>query len=129
MVDATDPDGLDAAQILDIDRNLERLDNEAEFLKEILALFLVDGQARADKLEEALDTGDLGVAAKAAHSLKGMCGTINAPALMEMALHMEIACRSGNDDAARALLPALQRHLEAVKGRIGAYLESGQGPG
>lgn len=129
MVDATEPDGLDAAQILDIDRSLDRLDNEADFLKEILALFLADGQARADKLEEALGTGDLGVAAKAAHSLKGMCGTINAPALMDMALRMEIACRSGNADTARALSPALRRHLEAVKERIREYLGSGKVPG
>jgi len=124
MSDLTDPGSLAAGEVLDIGRSLIRLDNDVEFLKELLSFFLVDGPARLSRMEQGLAADDLAGAGTAAHSLKGMCGTLNAPALMEMSLRMEAACLKGDAQAAQALLPLLRRHLEAVLERIGEFLET-----
>ena len=69
-------------------------------------------------------TGDLESAGKAAHSIKGMCGTINAPALMDVALRMEQACRGADIAAANELLPVMKRHVQAVLEKIEIFLQT-----
>lgn len=124
MNDAADPASLEAPQVLDIERSLERLEQDRAFLKEILTLFTVDGPARLERIETCLAQGDLPSAGKAAHSLKGMCGTIFAPALMDIALAMEKLCRNGDAGAAQELLPAMRRHMQAVLERIGEFVRA-----
>jgi len=124
MIDAEDPSTLEDWQILDISRSLERLDQERDFLKEILALFTIDGPARLERVEECLAEGDLESAGKAAHSIKGMCGTINAPALMDVALRMEQACRGADVTMAKMLLPVMRRHVQAVLEQIENFMQT-----
>ncbi|WP_035104187.1 Hpt domain-containing protein [Desulfohalovibrio reitneri] len=112
----------DDRRILDTELSLRRLEGEREFLAELYRMFLEDSVQRRRTLEEALSRGEYQDAAKAAHSLKGMCGTINAPALMELALEMEKACRGEDDDRIEALRGPLRKLLDEVLGRIEAFL-------
>lgn len=108
--------------ILDTAKSLDRLDGEIEFLREIYGLFLEDGPTRLATISNALDEDDFVTAAKAAHSLKGMCGTLNALALMELALELEMACRERNKAEAMRLKNEVERLLDVVIERIAAFM-------
>ena len=108
--------------ILDTAKSLDRLDGEIEFLREIYGLFLEDGPTRLATISNALDEDDFVTAAKAAHSLKGMCGTLNASALMELALELEMACRERNKAEAMRLKNEVERLLDVVIERIAAFM-------
>ncbi len=108
--------------ILDTAKSLDRLDGEVEFLREIYGLFLEDGPTRLATISNALDEGDFIKASKAAHSLKGMCGTLNASALMELALELEMACRERNKAEAMRLKNEVERLLDVVVERIAAFM-------
>jgi HPt (histidine-containing phosphotransfer) domain-containing protein len=74
------------------------------------------------QISNALDEGDFIKASKAAHSLKGMCGTLNASALMELALELEMACRERNKAEAMRLKNEVERLLDVVVERIAAFM-------
>ncbi|EPR44416.1 Hpt protein [Desulfovibrio sp. X2] len=124
MDNAPDLTSLAEEEVLDTAKSLDRLDNEVDFLKEIYALFLEDGPQRLERFEQAADADDLPAAAKAAHSLKGMCGTVNAPALMELSLRVEQACREGDRDAVQALRPAYGQLMDLVLRRMQAFIDA-----
>lgn len=108
--------------ILDTAKSLDRLDGEVEFLREIYGLFLEDGPARLATIGQALDEDDFAKATKAAHSLKGMCGTLNAVALMELAQELEMACREQNKAEAMRLKGEVAHLMDVVVERIAAFM-------
>ena len=108
--------------ILDTARSLDRLDGEVEFLREIYGLFVEEGPNRLATIAKDLAEDDFAKAAKASHSLKGMCGTLNAPALMELTLELERACRERNKAEAARLKDEMERLMDAVIERINAFM-------
>jgi HPt (histidine-containing phosphotransfer) domain-containing protein len=120
----TPPAGVDPG-VLDLTKALARLDGDLDFLKELFKLFLEDGPARGQSLARALETGDLTAATKAAHSLKGMSGTISAPKLMDLAYAMERAAKESDTAALAALHPRLAAMLEQVLTAIRTVIAAG----
>lgn len=122
MHQRTDPQTSSDPDVLDLGKALSRLDNDAGFLKELFGLFQEDGPARGQTLTEALAADDLATAAKAAHSLKGMAGTISAPGLMDLAFAMERAAKQADATTCAALHPQLTAMLDAVLAAIDAFM-------
>ncbi|WP_018125875.1 Hpt domain-containing protein [Desulfovibrio oxyclinae] len=80
---------------------LGSLGGDSELAAELLDAYLEDSPKRRDTLAQAVETGDMDGAAKAAHSLKGMSGVVRATRLSEMALSIEMAAKEGREDYLR----------------------------
>lgn len=64
-------------------------DDNGEFLKEIIAIFLEDTPQRIAELESSLGKGDLPTFIRAAHSIKGSSSNMGAMVLRETAEALE----------------------------------------
>jgi HPt (histidine-containing phosphotransfer) domain-containing protein len=86
-------------------------------LIDLTAAFVEDGSDRLLKLRFALAAGDQAAARRAAHSLKGMSGSIGANYLCELVCDLETAT-PGTVDGARVEL--IEREFERVAAALQA---------
>lgn len=86
----------------------------AEFLRELIAIYLADTPKLLAQLEEALAGQDAGVAARSAHTIKGSSANFGAEQFSRLAQEIEAACKAGNLSAAALLLPEFKRHYSQV---------------
>lgn len=103
---------------IDMDQALARLGGSAEGLWRLLRSFAANEVDRADRLEAALDAGQLGEVADLAHGLKGAAANVSANGLSQLAQDLERAARAGDTDTAKAVLPDLRSGLSEVMGAI-----------
>jgi HPt (histidine-containing phosphotransfer) domain-containing protein len=89
-------------------------DGDAEFLRELVGIYLEDTPKQIAQLEQALASGDASVATRAAHTMKGSSGNFGAEALMQVAKEAELAAKAGDLAAASKLVPELKRRFEIV---------------
>ncbi|WP_147819752.1 Hpt domain-containing protein [Salidesulfovibrio onnuriiensis] len=101
---------------------MDSLGGDAELAAELLVAYIEDSLLRSEKLGEALQTNDSGVAAKAAHSLKGMSGVVRAQALVEMALDMEATAKDGDLVRVRAVYEKFTGTLDAALEEMRLFL-------
>lgn len=87
--------------IFDSEAFMNSLGNDAELAAELLVAYIEDSPLRARNLAAALADNDSAVAAKAAHSLKGMSGVVRTKCLVEMALEMEATAKDGDLEKVR----------------------------
>jgi len=99
----------DGAALLDRDGLLNNLDGDKEFADSILNDAITEIPKGVVILQEFCASGDLKDICLQAHTIKGMAAYLCAPALQEIALQMETAAKEGDLDAARDLLPELER--------------------
>ncbi|SFU98063.1 hybrid sensor histidine kinase/response regulator [Pseudoduganella namucuonensis] len=82
------------APVLDWAAALQRLDGDAELLRELAALFLEDGPQLLRELREAAAAGETGRAARAVHSLKGVLVNFGAMRAIAAATRLGEAVRA-----------------------------------
>ncbi len=97
---------------------LRRLGGNEALLLQLLEDFLQEQAGTAEELRIALDTGDLALAERLAHTLKGVAGNLGAKRLQHAAGNMERALRSGNAPSALEALPNLAEVLKATLAAI-----------
>ncbi len=94
-------------------------DGSSDFLRELIAIYLVDSPKQLALLEDALSRQDAALALRAAHTLKGSSGNFGAELLARMAHEIETACKANNLAAAKSSLPDFRnqfiRVVEALK--------------
>ena len=76
-----------------------REEGEPDPVAEIRSLFVVDGHERLTTMRVALAAGDETAARRAAHSLRGMCGSIGAKRLTALTQEFEKAGPGAIDSA------------------------------
>ncbi|PYP65743.1 MAG: hypothetical protein DMD26_10000 [Gemmatimonadetes bacterium] len=106
-----------------IDRtHLERLAARfgAEFLVELIDLFVAQGKERLDAAEQGIATGDADAIVAAAHSLKSSAGNLGAAALGQRAAEIE---RRGRNGAAADVLAPMVGSLRDAFTKACAALE------
>lgn len=86
----------------------------SEFLRELIAIYLTDTPKLLAQVEEALARQDAGVAARAAHTMKGSSANFGAEQFSRLAQEIEAACKANNLSAAALLLPEFKRHYIQV---------------
>ncbi len=113
----TDPTIFDTARLKEM---FGHLDVEAISL---LDDFLIQAEARAASVEEALNNGDLKAAKDGSHSLKGSANGVGAVALGDLFARIEAALKQGDEDTAQDLrwhiadaFDALRQQIRIVKG-------------
>ena len=83
-------------------------ENEADFLTELIDLFLEDSAILIAEMREAIAKEDAGAARQAAHTLKGSSGSLGAMKLSKLCLEAEMSARSGRLAELAGLFPALE---------------------
>jgi HPt (histidine-containing phosphotransfer) domain-containing protein len=108
---------------VDVEAAVARVGGSVTSYKRLLEKF-VDNQADAiSRLTVSLDSGDAEEAARIAHTLKGLGGTIGAPELQSAAASLEAALREKGTDVSSELIAATERELEQVLGAVRPVVE------
>lgn len=94
-------------------RSLNPDDND-EFLREIIGIFLEDAPLRLNELSSALASSDLRSFVRAAHSIKGSSANVGATVLCAAAGRLEHKANAeGMSDVAALIEEVHQRFIEA----------------
>jgi two-component system sensor histidine kinase/response regulator len=116
------PTDHDALPAIDRAGGIARLMGDAALFARVLARFRREYRHAADSLHGALAAGDVELAQRLAHTLKGAAGMIEAVSLREEAHALEQALRLGAGDHAGRLA-----RLEHALERVLRELEVGEG--
>ena len=90
---------------IDVDEVLGRVLGREDVVERLFAAYLHDDSVA--KLGDALETGDLNAAERAAHALKGVSSNLAMRTLSQMAVETLALVRAGDVEGARELYPTL----------------------
>ncbi|MFN7086365.1 MAG: ATP-binding protein [Burkholderiales bacterium] len=99
---------------LDAELLLENLDNDAELLREIVAIFMADCPKVMADLDTALETRSGEEIHRLAHRFKGSVGSLAAQRATALAAALEAAGRDGDMARAAQLLPQLENEAQRL---------------
>jgi two-component system sensor histidine kinase/response regulator len=102
-------------KVLDRDDLMERVDGDAEFLRELAGIFDEDCPKLLARMETAIQTGDAQELERAAHTLKGSVANFGATTAKDVAFTLERMGRSGQLDSAEQLYSALEEEIAAFR--------------
>jgi HPt (histidine-containing phosphotransfer) domain-containing protein len=91
-----------------------------EFAEDLVRIFLDDAAAQLERLRAAVERGDRGEVAEAAHRMKGAGGNVGAEALAEVCHALEAAARRPDS----RFLPEGFANVDRELARARALLES-----
>jgi two-component system, sensor histidine kinase and response regulator len=93
---------------------LERLDNDTQFLGEVVGMFLADCPAMLAAIQAAVSAGDSKQIMNASHALKGTVSIFGAKKAVEAAQSLESMGRRGTLDNTSEALSVLEREISLV---------------
>jgi PAS domain S-box-containing protein len=110
------PDASPAAAIpagsLDRSALLDRVEGDMDLLGDIIGLFKEDSVRQLAAIREAIDKKDAGALRRAAHTLKGTCGSLGAPEAAATALELEKQGAAADLSQAQEVLRLLERQVQ-----------------
>ncbi len=109
------------AQAIENLRALTPDDND-EFLREIVGIFLTDTPERIAELETSFAAGDNNTFTRAAHSIKGSSSNVGAAALREVAELLEQQAKTSGVAGTEALVARLKEEFVRVEAEFGRML-------
>jgi CheY-like chemotaxis protein len=113
--------GLGTLPGIDVAGGLRRTQNNAALYRRMLEQFVSSNAGFSHSFTAALDAGNLGLAARLAHTLRGTAGTIGANSVWEAATELELACNQGRGRAQQmAALVRVGRELSPVLAGLSA---------
>jgi len=112
----------DDVRALDIEDGLHRVLYDRETYREVLGVFLTQGDDRLAALRRSVEKEDLAEARGAAHALKSAAGSIGARAAQELARAIEEGAARGDGEAARTGVAHLAAELSRVRRCACAWL-------
>ncbi len=99
---------------------------EPDIVTEVIALFLQDAPARVAAIREAVARGDLAVAIRAAHTLKGSAGHLGAKTLAALCSRFEEKVRGGAPFNVSFAVGAIAEELDRVSAALVEERRGGQ---
>jgi len=100
----------------DLEEFIKHLDYGKETNLEIIEVFIQTGRSDLARLEAAINSGDAGAAASAAHSIKGAAASLGLMGVYSRARAMEEKARSGS-------VTGIQEGLQAICGDLDQIVE------
>ena len=105
---------------------LERVDNDQELLRDLLAIFKDDFPRTMQSLEAAVSSGDLSATKRLSHTLKGMLASLGGTRAAATAAKLEQTANAGDRSSLNAqfdnlknegakLLPELEAYMTEVR--------------
>ena len=101
---------------------LERVDNDRELLRELLALFKEDFPRTIRSLEAAVSSGDLKNSGSLSHTLKGMLSNLGGARAAAAAARLEELACAGEIAALRGAFDALEREAGRLLPELDTYM-------
>ncbi|EGJ50881.1 response regulator [Desulfocurvibacter africanus] len=105
-------------RLIDLDQVRRRFFDDLTLLREVYGMYMQDAPQRLRTVQESLAAGDTAAAGKAAHSLKGISGSVGSTRLSEAAQVVEKAGRADDLAAAREAFPLVETLLEQTINEI-----------
>ncbi|WP_207678596.1 ATP-binding protein [Desulfonema magnum] len=93
---------------------LKRVEGNESLFKDILTMAFQEIPIYIEKLRGALDKNNSEEIRMQGHSIKGMCATISANKLCEIAYQIEISGKNNESDKARSLIYKLEEEFEKL---------------
>jgi HPt (histidine-containing phosphotransfer) domain-containing protein len=87
-------------------------------------LYLGDSPKRIAALHAAAAAGDVGQAARVAHTLGGSCASIGAPGLTMLCQTLELDCRNGRLGNLGLQLQTIEAEYAKIEARLRAMLQA-----
>jgi CheY-like chemotaxis protein len=109
--DTSPAGGLDRSALLD------RVEGDMELLGDIIQLFKDDSVRQIAAIRDAIDKKEAEVVRRAAHTLKGTCGSLGAPEAAATALELEKFAAAGDLSHALDSLRSLETQIQKA-GRL-----------
>ena len=103
---------------------LDRIDQDREFLSEMVQMLSTDGRALLEKVHGAVAAGDAVLLARTAHTLKGMISNFYAKPAQTAALKLEIIGKAGNLSGAGEALDELEALIGAVIDELSEFAKA-----
>jgi len=100
-----------------------QIEADAEFLKTMQLYFVKGNQNKYREIAGALDSGDIKLAHRLAHTLKGNAGQIGKIVLQKAAAEVENQLKDGENLVSDSQLKTLQTELNVVLGELAPMLE------
>ncbi|MDQ6727052.1 MAG: PAS domain S-box protein [Actinomycetota bacterium] len=115
-----DPSGTTTDEACDVDcdvlADLEDLSGDPALFE----VFVTETSNRIEVLDRAVSIGDMGEAARSAHSVRGSAGAFGARGLGALSTELEVACRAGDRPAAIGLVAAIRSEFDGVRRLLAA---------
>jgi two-component system sensor histidine kinase BarA len=104
-------------KMFNITEALERLDNDEEFLTELIVDLIELADSSIQQMSSALDGESFAKVTEIAHGLKGAAANLAFPEMVSMARDIEL---NENTDTMyiRSLITGLENHLQEIKSYI-----------
>jgi len=96
-----------------------------ELRRKMIDLFLEHAPGRVREIAEGLETDDLELAHRSAHSLRSSAANVGAELASHLSGKIEDELDKGSRDGAGRLLPRLEKALDDVKAALVATMEDG----
>ena len=103
---------------------LERVDNDWEFLTELVEMLGGEGRRLIAEVKSAAASADAPAVGRLAHTLKGMIGNFCATSAADAAQSLELKAKSGDLATASAAIAALETQLEQLILALQGFLAS-----
>ena len=100
---------------IDLQELLFRFDDDAELLRDMVAMLWESGERLLSDIAEALEARDAAALNVAAHTFKGVVSNFTTGAVYEQSLALEQMGAAGDLDTAAAKLAALRREFGALR--------------
>ena len=119
------PDHLGEVDVL---MALRRLEGDADLYRHLVADFVATEATSGARIGGALDAGDLELATRLAHTLRGLAAMVGAGELAARAAMLEKSLRAGNVDEGRQELGNVEGRLREVVRLLGELIGAGPEP-
>lgn len=111
------------SQPFDKDALIDRVDDDAEFLAESVAILGEDGPPLLVEIRDAASARDVERVAKAAHAFKGLVSNFCADAAEEAARRVEAIGREGTTDGLDAAVSSLEAEAELLMKSLREFIK------
>ncbi len=105
------------------DELLEEIDNDMEFLEELIELLESDAPALINKIREGVDSSHAETVWQNAHALKSMVGNFAAQNAHAMSFQIEQAGREEQLDGVADTLESLEKEIASLLSALNQLLE------
>ncbi|MEK9629327.1 MAG: response regulator [Nitrospinota bacterium] len=99
---------------IDADAGLMRVNGNKKLYQKLLGDFYKNNKNKKQEIEKTLEDGDLKLAERLVHTVKGVSSTIGANGLAEVSQPLEEELRNGNENIDKKLWEDFWNHLDAI---------------
>lgn len=101
--------------VFDLDKALETVDQDKEFLKELIDIFSSDYPQKLSQISQAIKEKDFKTLNEVAHGLKGASGNLFLTKVSELALELEKRGKENKIEGAEEIYQELKEELEKFR--------------